>query len=502
MNLQELASTVVFCGIRGDERTEITGIQMDSRKVAPGDLFVCIRGRTFDGHLYAQEAVARGAAALLVEREVDAAIPQIVVSNARDAMARVSSHFFDYPSREMRVIGVTGTNGKTTSTYMIEQVLRDAGFATGVMGTIGIRIKGEAVDAEQQFGGIHTTLESVDLQRYFRKMREAGTDYCLMEVASIALQSGRVKGIDFRTALFTNLTQDHLDDHDSMEKYKAAKGLLFSRLGNAYGPEARDASYAVLNADDAASAEYAGLTAAQVITYGVEKEADIKASQLSVTPQGTRFHVTTPVGSTYVSMKLFGKFNVYNALGAIASCLLEGLTLEQVQRSLERLDGIAGRMEPVDAGQPFLVLVDYAHTPDGLDNALSAIKQFAQGKVIAVFGCGGDRDRTKRPVMGAVAARHSDYVILTSDNPRSENPEAIMDDVEAGLVKAGCGPDRYERIADRAAAIQRAVQRAQPGDVVLIAGKGHETYQIAGGTTVHFDDRDIAREAIDRLPGS
>ncbi|CAG7617913.1 UDP-N-acetylmuramoyl-L-alanyl-D-glutamate--2,6-diaminopimelate ligase [Paenibacillus allorhizosphaerae] len=496
MNVKELASVVTFCGIRGDDTAEITGIQMDSRKIRPGDLFVCIRGRNFDGHQYADEAVANGAAALLVEHEQNVNIPQLVVKNARDAMAIIASHFYGYPSREMRVIGVTGTNGKTTSTYMIEQALRDAGFVTGVMGTIGIRINGEIVDPEQQFGGIQTTLESVDLQRYFRKMRAAGTEYCLMEVASIALQAGRVKGVDFRTALFTNLTQDHLDDHDTMEKYKAAKGLFFSRLGNTYGPEGHDVKYAVLNADDAASGEYAGVTAAQVVTYGVEKAADISASQLSVSPQGTRFHVTTPIGSIPVSMKLIGKFNVYNALGAIACCILEGLSLDQVKQSLERLDVIAGRMESVDAGQPFLVLVDYAHTPDGLDNALSAIREFAQGNVITVFGCGGDRDRTKRPIMGNVVAKHSDYIVITSDNPRSEDPEAIMDDIETGLREANFGSEQYERIADRAAAIQRAVQRAHPNDVVLIAGKGHETYQIVKGVTAHFDDRVIASDAI------
>jgi UDP-N-acetylmuramoyl-L-alanyl-D-glutamate--2,6-diaminopimelate ligase len=490
MKLKELASKLTFCGLSGDENTEILGIQMDSRKVYPGDLFICIKGRHFDGHDYAQEAIKNGAAALLLEQDVEAHAPKLFVAQSREAMAILAAHFYGYPSHEMKVIGITGTNGKTSSSYIIEKIIRDAGFITGVLGTIGIKVADERFDTDR------TTLESMDLQRYFRKMSDARVDYCLMEVASIALEVGRVKGIDFRTALFTNLTQDHLDDHGTMDNYKLAKGLFFARLGNTYGPRSRDQKYAVLNADDSASAFYSRLTAAQVITYGIENQADVMASHIEITPRGTSFHITTPLGSIDITMKLIGRFNVYNALGAIACCILEGIALTTMKQSLQDLDVITGRMESIDEGQEFLVLVDYAHTPDGIENALSTIREFTQGRVITVVGCGGDRDRTKRPIMGQLAAKHSDYILVTSDNPRSEDPASILQDIEVGLHEHGTSSDSYELITDRRSAIQRAIEMAESDDVVLIAGKGHETVQIINGITYDFDDRLVAREVI------
>ncbi len=496
MQLKELASLLAVSRIQGDETVEITGIQMDSRRVQPGDLFVCVRGipgKLEDRHPYAEDAVRNGACALVVERDVDVDAPKLFVKDARWALARIASHFYGYPSREMKLIGVTGTNGKTTTSHMLEKILRDYGFRTGLMGNIGITFGSETMAAEIN------TQQCPDLQRIFRKMRDASTEYCIMEVTSEGIDMGRVLGCHFRTAVFTNLTQDHLDYHGSMERYRAVKGLLFSRLGNTFGPGPEERKFAVLNADDPASEQFASLTAAEVITYGIDNPADVFASNIRVTPQGNTFDVSTFAGEAVFHTRLVGKFNVYNALAATAAALAEGIPLEHIRRSLAQLSVVPGRMEAVDAGQPFLVLVDYAHTPDGLENALAAIRQFAEGKVITVFGCGGDRDRGKRPLMGGIAAAYSDFVFVTSDNPRSENPEAIMRDIEPGLANSGYDKSRYAFVADRRTAIARAIEMANPRDVVLIAGKGHETYQIVNGITHHFDDRETAREAIAAL---
>lgn len=490
MQLKELASQLMLSRILGDGETVFTGVQTDSRKVQPGDLFLCISGLVTDGHQYAAKAVEMGAAALVVEHDVDVNIPKLVVKDSRYAMAVIANHFYNYPSRQMKVIGVTGTNGKTTSTYLIEAILRDQGFVTGLMGTIRMKIGSKVTDMER------TTLEAVDLQSNLRQMADAGTDYCIMEVSSHALDLGRVKGCRFRTGIFTNLTQDHLDYHETMEQYKAAKGLLFSRMGNEFSSNPDEHQYAVLNADDEATTYYAGQTSAQVITYGIDRQADVRAEQIEITSKGTRFQCVTFRGTIDIHMKLVGKFNVYNALAAITAALLEGISLEAVKKALEAIDAVDGRMEVVNAGQPFLVLVDYAHTPDGLENALSTIKQFAKGHIYCVFGCGGDRDRTKRPLMGEVTARYSDYMYVTSDNPRTEDPERILQDIVPGIIQAGLQTDRYELVADRRQAIQKAVAQATPDDVVLIAGKGHETYQEIMGVKHDFDDREVAKEAI------
>jgi UDP-N-acetylmuramoyl-L-alanyl-D-glutamate--2,6-diaminopimelate ligase len=359
-----------------------------------------------------------------------------------------------------------------------------------LMGTIQMKIGSAYTDMER------TTMEAADLQRYFRAMRERGTDYCIMEVSSHALELGRVKGVHFRTGIFTNLTQDHLDYHKTMDNYKEAKGLLFSRLGNDFTSDPTERSFAVLNADDPASETFGKLTSAEVISYGIHRECDVRASNIQITADGTEFLVTSFAGDAHFRMKLVGTFNVYNALGAIASILAEGVPLEQIRNSLEGIAVVDGRMEVVSEGQSFLVLVDYAHTPDGLENALTAIREFAQGKVYTVFGCGGDRDRTKRPLMGKVTAAYSDYLFVTSDNPRTENPESILLDILPGLEEVGYPKDQYELIVDRRAAIQKAIDRAGPGDVVLIAGKGHETYQDIMGVKHDFDDRLIAKAAI------
>ncbi|MDF2644942.1 MAG: murE2 [Paenibacillus sp.] len=490
MKLQELASALLITHIHGDAETEITGIEADSRKIKAGDLFLCIPGLTADGHDYAPKAIALGASALVTERVLDLPIPQLVVKDARYAMAALSAHFYGYPSKELKLIGITGTNGKTTSTYLIEKILRDQGFTTGLMGTIQMKIGDTYTEMER------TTLEAVDLQRSFRQMREQKTDYCIMEVSSHALELGRVKGIHFRSGIFTNLTQDHLDYHKTMDAYAAAKGLLFSRLGNGFSADLKERQYAILNADDAASHTFSKLTAAQIITYGIENECDVRAANIRITAQGTEFKLISFAGEAFFRMKLVGKFNVYNALGSIAAALAEGIPLEAIRHSLEDITVVDGRMEVVNEGQDYLVLVDYAHTPDGLENALSTIRDFAEGKVITVFGCGGDRDRTKRPLMGKVTAKYSDYLYVTSDNPRTENPDAILADIVPGLKEVNYPREQYELIADRKKAIQKAIEGAGPKDVILIAGKGHETYQDVMGVKHDFDDRLVAKAAI------
>ncbi|MFD0692751.1 UDP-N-acetylmuramoyl-L-alanyl-D-glutamate--2,6-diaminopimelate ligase [Paenibacillus sp. GCM10027628] len=490
MKLKELASALLITHIQGESDTEITGIEADSRRVKQGDLFLCIPGLAVDGHDFAPRAVESGASALVVERVLDLPVPQLVVKDARYAMAVLSAHFYGYPSEKMKIIGITGTNGKTTSTYLIEKILRDQGFTTGLMGTIQMKIGDTYTDMER------TTQEALDLQRSFNQMKEAGTDYCVMEVSSHALELGRVKGIHFRSGIFTNLSQDHLDYHKTMDAYQSAKGLLFSRLGNGFSGDPQKRQYAILNADDPASEAFEKLTAAQVITYGIDNECDVRAKDIRITAQGTEFRLVSFAGEAQFRMKLVGKFNVYNTLGAIASTLAEGVALEQIRNSLESVAVVDGRMEVVNEGQDFLVLVDYAHTPDGLENALSTIRDFAEGKIYTVFGCGGDRDRKKRPLMGKVTAKYSDYLYVTSDNPRTEQPDAILQDIVPGIEEAGFPSEKFRLIVDRKQAIQKAIEEAGPGDVVLIAGKGHETYQDIMGVKHDFDDRLVAKTAI------
>ncbi len=495
MRLVELADWLVASRLVGDGNIEFHGIQTDSRKVQSGDLFICISGLVQDGHLFAEDAIAKGAVGLVLEREIpNMRVPQIFVKDCRQAMGVIASHYYGYPSQQLKLIGITGTNGKTTTAFIIDHILIDSGFRTGLMGTIHTRIAGRTIPTER------TTEEALELQRTLRLMVNEGAKFCTMEVSSHALELGRVKGCRFRTALFTNLTQDHLDYHRTMDSYRDAKGLLFSRLGNEYGPHTNDRQFAVLNVDDPVSQRYASLTAAQIITYGIDNDADVRATDIHISIKGTSFTLNTSfAGSAKVQMKLIGKFNVYNALGAIASTLIEGIPLEQITHSLEEMESVDGRMQTVDADQEFLVLVDYAHSPDGLDNALKSVKEFATQRIITVFGCGGDRDRTKRPIMGRIAAEYSDYVILTSDNPRSEDPAAILREVSEGIIASGFPEECYELIVDRAMAIEHAVRMALPQDVVLIAGKGHESYQILKDRTIDFDDRVVATNAIRSL---
>ncbi|MFD1955197.1 UDP-N-acetylmuramoyl-L-alanyl-D-glutamate--2,6-diaminopimelate ligase [Paenibacillus thailandensis] len=490
MQLGELSKLLITAKLYGDDKTSVTGVEVDSRKVKEGDLFICLPGHTVDGHDYAPQALERGAAAIVAERKLDLDVPQLIVASSRLAMAVIADHYYGHPSRHMKLIGVTGTNGKTTTTYLIERIMNDNGYPAGVIGTIEARYAGKTLPMSG------TTPEALGLQQYLAEMKEAGTKAVAMEVSSHALEQGRVKGCRFRTAIFTNLTQDHLDYHQTMEKYAAAKELFFSRLGNEYASSPDERSYAVLNADDPVSEQFAKATAAEVLTYGIENGADVRAEHIRITSRGTSFTLRSFRGDAELTLQMVGKFNVYNALAAITAALIEGIPVERIKASLEAVSGVPGRVEPVNEGQPFAVIVDYAHTPDGLENVLKAVKELAPERLFCVFGCGGDRDRKKRPIMGRIAAQYADYVFVTSDNPRTEDPALILQDIKAGLAQDGVPEDRYELIVDRRSAIEKAIEKASPGDVVLIAGKGHETYQIIGTVTHPFDDRLVAKEAI------
>lgn len=487
MKLTEIAELFTIVQTIGESTVEITGLEMDSRKIKKGNLFICvpsIDGFLRDRHLFAADAIENGAAALLVQRELPLVIPQIIVKDTRSAMAVIAAHFYGYPSHEMNLIGITGTNGKTTTSYMIEKIFADAGFKTGLMGNNGVKINGQLYPTDIN------TQEPPSLQRNLRKMRDAKADYCFMEVSSQGLDMGRVTGCQFKNAIFTNLTPDHLDYHTSFEDYRNAKGLLFSRLGNTFHSDKKQ--YAIINSDDASFSYYRKLPSSEIITYGIKNEADVSASQISADSHGIHFLLTCFKGTIDIRIPLVGRFNVYNALAAIACALVEGISLKQIQKSLAALKSIDGRMDIVDAGQDFLILVDFAHTPDALENVLSSIKEFSEGRIITVFGCGGDRDIIKRPLMGEIAGRMSDYVIITSDNPRTEDPLSIIQDIEKGLQQTGS----YETILNREEAINKAIQLASVKDTVLIAGKGHERYQIFKEKTISFDDRAIADKAV------
>lgn len=485
MKLSELLSPLAFYQAKGECDIEITGIATDSRKVKPGNLFVALRGFTVDGHDFIQQAQEKGAVAYLVEEERDTPQVSIRVSDTTRALAIVAAQFYGHPTSRLRLLGVTGTNGKTTVTHLVEQILNDAGHPTGIIGTIQMRM-GEYVEEVK-----NTTPDALELQRMFAIMLDKGATHACIEVSSHALEMGRVWGCDFITGIFTNLTQDHLDYHRTMENYRHAKSLLFSQLGNTYN--GKQQKFAVLNVDDSSTEQYRKMTAAQVITYGIDRDADVRALDISIGSGGTAFTLQTFKGVTKIQMKMIGKFSVYNVLAATAACLMEGVPLHQIKASIEKMAGVPGRFEPVDEGQDYAVVVDYAHTPDSLENVLTTAREFTKGKLYCVVGCGGDRDRTKRPIMAQIASRYADHTIFTSDNPRSESPQAILEDMVQGLKnEAGS----FECIVDRKQAIERSIALANSGDCIVIAGKGHETYQIINGQVLDFDDCKVASFAI------
>ena len=478
--LSAVVDAVPRAELHGDPAISVVEAAFDSRSATPGCLFFCVPGAAADGHAFASDAAAAGSAALVVERWLpEADRPQIRVPSVRAAMGPMASVIFGRPSEAMTTVGITGTNGKTTITYLLESVFRAAGRRPGIVGTTGARVDGAPVPLA------HTTPEAPDLQRLLAGMVAAGVDVAAMEVSSHALEQSRVDGVRFDVAAFTNLSQDHLDYHPSMDAYFEAKARLFTPALARRG---------VVNADDAWGRRLLDDPTIPLTSFAVDGEADLRAVDVRVDASGIGFRV----GAVTVRSPLRGGFNVTNALAAMAVAEALGIDAATAARGVEDVRRVAGRMEPVEAGQNFLVVVDYAHTPDSILNVLQAARPLTAGRIIVVFGCGGDRDRAKRPLMGAAAAANADLAIITTDNPRSEDPMAIIAAVEAGARATG-GAILVE--PDRRAAIALAVDQATDGDVVLIAGKGHETYQVFADRTVEHDDRVVAREAIEARGG-
>jgi UDP-N-acetylmuramoyl-L-alanyl-D-glutamate--2,6-diaminopimelate ligase len=455
---------------------EIAGLAYDNRAVEPGTLFFCVPGFTRDGHEFAPDAVARGAAALVVARPLGLGVPEVQVEDVRAAMAAAAARFCGDPTQRLPVVGVTGTNGKTTTAFLLRSLLEASGRQCGLLGTVTSVVAGEERPV------VRTTPEAIDLQRTFREMLDGGDRACAMEVSSHALELHRVGGIHFAVAVFTNLTQDHLDFHESMEEYFNAKRRLFASPLT---------GLRVANLDDPYGRRLA--EEFRCVTFAVDRPADYRAVGLRIGLDGSECTFETPDGAFDVRLPLPGRFNVANALGACAAARALGAEPSVLADALGSFSRVPGRFEPVVEGQPFAVLVDYAHTPDSLENVLRAARDLAEGRVIAVFGAGGDRDRGKRPLMGAIGARLADVCLVTSDNPRSEDPEAIIAEILAGAGDAA----HVEHDADRRASIHRAIALAGPGDVVVIAGKGHEQGQeFEGGRKEPFDDVTVAREAL------
>jgi UDP-N-acetylmuramoyl-L-alanyl-D-glutamate--2,6-diaminopimelate ligase len=465
--------------LRGNPGVLVRDVAVDSRRVTEGAVFVAVPGTRDDGARFIAEAVARGAVAVITEAEAPEVDCTVVrVACARVARSRLAAAFHGHPSRVLPVVAVTGTNGKTTTAKMLQAIAEYDRGPTVFLGTIGYEVAGLHYDAE------NTTPDPTDVQRHLREGLERGARLAVMEVSSHALDQGRVADVRFQVAAFTNLTPEHLDYHRSLAAYRDAKGRLFEQLS--------PAAVAVLNADDPASDVFASRTEARVLTYGLERRADVSARLRRIDADGLWFTLTTSKGEVDVTTRLVGRYNLMNALAAAACALALGHPLEAIRGGFEMLKGVPGRLEPIDCGQDFRVLVDYAHTDDALLKVLLNLRPLTHGRIITVFGCGGDRDRTKRPRMGRVASEHSDLAILTSDNPRTEDPDRILTEVAAGCVEGAAvivEPDRRR-------AIEAAMRAARGGDIVLIAGKGHEDHQIVGTTKLRFDDREVAREVL------
>jgi UDP-N-acetylmuramoyl-L-alanyl-D-glutamate--2,6-diaminopimelate ligase len=482
-------------GTAADE-ARVSAVAYDSRHVGPGAVFVALRGAHADGTAFARDALARGAIAVVSESAPppDATRSWIQVPDARLALSALAAAFYGHPSHELTLVGITGTNGKTTTSYLLASIFEAAGIRCGRLGTVGYRI------GEREVSAARTTPEAPDLQRMLREMVTAGCGACVMEVSSHALALRRADNLHFAAAIFTNLTRDHLDFHRDMEEYFRAKKRLAELLP--------DSGLAVTNLDDRRGAEFAAAST-RPVTYAIDAAADVRPGPLSLTLDGVAFDVRTPRGTLHVRSPLVGRPNAYNILAAIAAAIALDLPFSAIENGVRQLANVPGRFQVVsDPADDVRVVVDYAHTDDALKNLLETARPLAAGRVITVFGCGGDRDRAKRPLMGAVAARQSDLVIVTSDNPRSEDPDQIIDDIKRGIVMpADRTPPNTSRapastpylaISDRRAAIDRAVREARPGDLVLIAGKGHEKYQVIGDRTLPFDDVEVARAALAR----
>lgn len=455
---------------------EITGIAYDSRKVKPGDVFVCISGFETDGHKYAGKAVEKGAAAVIAEHAVDAGVPTAVVENTRHALSYAADVFYGHPSGKFRLVGVTGTNGKTTTTFLVKSILEKAGHKVGLIGT------NKNMIGERELPSEHTTPESLELTELFAEMAKEGADFVVMEVSSHSLSLSRVEFCEFDVGAFTNLTQDHLDFHKTMENYLAAKKKLFDMCKTG-----------VINADDEGGRKILADCSCVSVSYGIDSAADILAGNIDYGAHGVDFDCDALGAAMRIHINTPGRFSVYNALAAVGICTALGISAEDISEGLRSVPGVCGRAEVVPTGRDYTVMIDYAHTPDGIENILKSIRGFAKGRIVILFGCGGDRDRTKRPKMGRIAGELADFCVVTSDNPRTEDPGEIIKEIIPGVEETGCP---YTVIENRKEAIRYALDNAETGDVILLAGKGHETYQILKSGKIHFDEREIVHEIL------
>ena len=500
MKLSVLLKALESCELVGNPDQDITGLNYDSRKIKNGDLFVAIKGNALNGHKYLESAVEKGAKAVLVEEDIslNPDISVIKVSNSRRALSRLAARFYNYPFENMDVIGVTGTNGKTTITYILESILSAAGKKTGVVGTVNSRF------SDRKKPSSVTTPESLDLMYTAREMADEGVTDFVMEISSHAIDQKRTIDLPVRIAIFTNLSRDHLDYHKTMDAYFQAKSGLFQNLPLTVKGKK---SFAVINMDDPRGEELCRLTRAEVLTYGLNGDLDLTAKDVKADLNGVRANLITPEGRVEIKSSLLGEVNIYNILAAAGAAQASGIGLDRIAEGINSLKNVPGRLEKVPNDAGLSIIVDYSHTPDALLKAQKNLRPFVKGRLITVFGCGGDRDRGKRYDMGLIAGENSDIVIITSDNPRTEDPEFIVSGIEKGVLESGMIRSEWPEIKDgtylmeidRSAAIKKAVSLADKDDTILIAGKGHEDYQIVGTTKRHFDDREEARKAVDAL---
>lgn len=477
MKISELLYNVDTISVEGSNR-EISELSNNTSDLNKNSMFFCIEGFKTDGHIFANKAVEEGATALVTSKEVDITgdVTLIKVTDTRRAMAQISSNFYGNPSANMNMIGITGTNGKTTSSFMLRAILKHSNKKTGLIGTIYNIFDDEIEEAKR------TTPESMDLQKMLFKMNNRGVEDCIMEVSSHSLELNRVYGIKFKTGIFTNLTQDHLDFHITMENYFKAKKKLFENCENA-----------VINIDDEYGKRLREELDCNMVTYGIENEGDVFAKDIIITGEVTSFNMHYKDEVRPVRLHLPGKFNVYNALSCAAAAITLGVPLVDIKLGLEELEKVPGRSEKINSKSGFTIVIDYAHSPDGIINILKTAREYTENRLITIFGCGGDRDRGKRPLMGEAAGRLSDFCIVTSDNPRTEEPMAIIKDILPGINETKCN---YVIIEDRKKAIEYALSIGKAGDVIVIAGKGHENYQVLKNGTIHFDEREILQELL------
>ena len=484
MHLTEILKGIEYKSIGPSADPEIKHIADDSRSVTTGDMFVAFKGYDADGYTFINEAVAKGAGVIVAEKDFNApnSVVKVVIKDVRSALAAMADNFYGHPSQKLKVLGVTGTNGKTTITYIIENILRKAGEEPGVIGTISYRLRGKMVPAK------NTTPGSLELQSMLYEMVKSSAHYAVMEVSSHALDQLRVGRVSFDVAIFTNITPEHLDYHKTMKEYFNAKAKIFANL--------KVGGCAILNNDDDKVASLKGSIKNKIVTYGIKERSDVSAKNVRLSLDGSKFDVVMPKGSFNVSTGLIGRHNVSNILAAVAACGALGMDFDTIKAGVEGMVPVPGRLEPVECGHGFKVFVDFAHTEDALDKILSLLREVSRDKIITVFGCGGNRDRAKRPLMGKVACRLSDHVIVTSDNPRFEEPYKIIDEIVNGIKGIY---SNYEVEVDRQKAIEKALNLARAGSIVVIAGKGHEDYQIIKDKVLPFSDREVVRQIIRKV---